>query len=296
MCSSDLPYDYARAVDVAAYQAPVVADDTAASSGAADLDAVTDAERVFDEALRSFKKGNYAAALAGCDKALRLTPKDSVIHEVRGLALFALGRYPEAAATLNAVLASAPGMDWTTVSGLYNSVDTYSAQLRKLEDYCQGHPEDAAAHFVLAYHYLVGGHTDDAAEALRVVVAKQPDDAVAKQLLAAVAPTPAAAAKPESAAVPETDLVGTWRATAADDTVVLTIGEDSSFTWKASPKGGPPVEISGTIDTTRDTIALVSEKAGTMTGKVVPQGPDAFEFTLAAGPPGAKPLVFHKTK
>lgn len=81
-----------------------------------------------------------------------------------------------------------------------------------------------------------------------------------------------------------------------DDAVTLSIGADSSFTWKAMPKGSPPVEISGTIQTAADAIALVSEKAGTMTGKVVSKGPDAFEFTLAGGPPGAKPLLLNRQK
>jgi hypothetical protein len=92
----------------------------------------------------------------------------------------------------------------------------------------------------LAYHYLVGGHADLAAEALKVVVAKQPGDVVSKRLLesleppseakaeelAAPAEDPKPAAAPAAAqpaapaqaeapaeAGPETDLVGTWKAT-----------------------------------------------------------------------------------
>jgi hypothetical protein len=302
------PYDYAQPVAVTTYAAPVDAGAVPAQSAAAPTDTVTDAERAFDEALARFKAGDYTAALAGLDKAVRLSPKDPIVHEVRALALFALARYPEAAAALNAILATAPGMDWTTMSSLYGSVDAYTGQLRKLEDFCRAHPDDAAAWLVLAYHYLVGGHQDMAADALRIVVAKQPGDAVAKQLLAALeppqpqSPTADAAApaeKPapaESAAAPETDLVGTWQATAGADTVTLTIKDDSTFTWKATPKGQPAVEISGTIETSRDAIALVSEKAGTMGGKVVSKGPDAFEFTLAGGPPGARPLAFQRQK
>lgn len=294
------PYDYAQPVAVTTYAAPAadVVAQAPTETPAPPADTVTEAERVFDDALARFKAGDYTAALAGCDKAVRLSPQDSIVHEVRALALFALARYPEAAATLNSILASAPGMDWTTMSGLYGSVDAYTAQLRKLEEFCRTRPGDAAAHFVLAYHYLAGGHNDLAADALRVVVAKQPGDAVAKQLLAALEPPPAEAADAESTAAtptgPETDLVGTWQATAGGDTVTLTIKEDSTFTWKAAPKGKPAVEITGTIETSRDAIAMVSEKAGTMGGKVVSKGPDAFEFSLAGGPPGAKPLVFQR--
>jgi tetratricopeptide (TPR) repeat protein len=306
------PYDYSQPVVVNNYvtndgdltDASTVQGGTATSESAP-----SPSDAAFDAALSSFKQGDYAAALAGCDKAVKLAPNDSVIHEVRALSLFALGRYPEAAATLNAVLAAAPGMDWTTLSGLYGSVDAYTQQLRKLEDFCRANPDSAAGYFVLAYHYLVGGYSDMAADALRVVVAKQPGDVVAKRLLDALAPKegkppaqpPAAEPEPTTApaaapAGPQTDLVGTWKATAGKDSVDLVITEDSQFTWKATPSGREPVAISGTIETARDAIALVSESAGTMAGKVASKGADAFEFTFAGAPAEATPIAFQRQK
>jgi tetratricopeptide (TPR) repeat protein len=306
--ASATPYDYSQPVVISNY----VTDDgdltnsVDSQGGVATAEAApaaTAADQVFDEALARFKAGDYAAAVSGCDKAIGMSPKDSVIHEVRALALFALGRYPEAAATLNAVLAVAPGMDWTTLSSLYGSVDGYTAQLRKLEDFCSTNPDSAAGHFVLAYHYLVGGHADRAREALEVVVAKQPGDAVAKRLLEALTPpgeTPppveGTGGPAAPAAGPETDLVGAWKATAGGDAVLLSITEDSRFTWKAMPSGKPAVELAGTISTARDAISLESEQAGTMAGKVASKGPDAFDFTLAGAPAGAKPLAFTRQK
>lgn len=303
------PYDYSQPVVVnnsitndGALADADAADDVPATGGAA---ATATSDAVFDAALAEFKEGDYAVALAGCDKAVRISPDDSVIHEVRALALFALGRYPEAAATLNAVLAVAPGMDWTTMSSLYGSVDAYTQQLRKLEDFCRTNPDSAAGHFVLAYHYLVGGYSEMAADALRVVVAKQPGDVVAKRLLEAIepakkeAPGKSDAPKPagtSGSATPETDLVGTWMAKSGKDSVELSITPDARFTWKAAPAGRPAVEIAGTIETARDAISLVSESAGTMTGQVAAQGADAFEFTLAGAPPGAKPIAFQRRR
>ena len=306
------PYDYSQPVFVdssyaSGQAAPVVegtqpADDSQATAQASPTDVAV------DEALAKFKAGDYAGALAGFDKALRLSPKDSVIHEVRALALFALGRYPEAAATLNSVLASAPGMDWTTVSNVYGSVDAYTGHLRKLEDFCRTHPDDAAAHFVLGYQYLVGGSSDMAAAALRVVIAKQPGDVVAKRLLDAIAPAaqdqaqpaPTAESAPQGAtarpaaeqALPEIDLVGTWKATSGKDTIQLTVTADSKFTWKAQPDGKPPVTLDGSIETTADAVALVSKSAGTMVAKVTPKTADSFEFSLAAAPKDTPPLLF----
>ncbi|MFM8705510.1 MAG: tetratricopeptide repeat protein [Planctomycetia bacterium] len=310
------PYDYSQ---------PVIVNNTITNDGdltnssdaqggaggaATAAPANAEANKVVDEALAKFKAGDYAGALAGFDRAVKLSPKDTVIHEVRALTLFALGRYPEAAATLNAVLVAAPGMDWTTISNVYGSVDAYTAHLRKLEDYCRSNPDSASGHFVLAYHYLVGGHADTAAEALKVVVAKQPGDLVAKRLLEAITPpeepkaeaaapageaaAPAAEAAPPAG--PETDLVGSWKATSGKDTVELTITEDSKFTWKATPAGRPPVELTGTMETARDAIALNTEKAGSMVGKVQSKGPDAFDFSLAGAPKEAKPLEFQRQK
>ena len=89
---------------------------------------------------------------------------------------------------LNAVLAAAPGMDWTTMSSLYPNVDTYTQQLRKLEAFTNEKPNDAAARFVLAYHYLVVGHTDAAIGELKAVVEDQPGDKVAQRMLDALQP------------------------------------------------------------------------------------------------------------
>jgi len=317
------PYDYSQPVVVNNYITsegdPSNATDAQGSVGstaaggtvtAAPVD--NEANAAVDDGLAKFKAGDYVGALSAFDRAVKAAPKDSVIHEVRALTLFALGRYPEAAATLNSVLVSAPGMDWTTISNVYGSVDAYTAHLRKLEDFCRANPDSASGHFVLAYHYLVGGHADMAAEALKVVVAKQPGDLVAKRLLEAITPPeepkpeaeqPAAAASQPTTgtaattpADPETDLVGTWKAASGKDTVELTITEDSKFTWKATPEGRPPVELSGTVETARDAIALNTEKAGSMVGKVQSKGADAFDFTLAGAPKEAKPLEFQRQK
>ncbi|MFM8735023.1 MAG: tetratricopeptide repeat protein [Pirellulales bacterium] len=301
------PYDYSQPVIINNFipaDASSTTTEAAAESQPAEQPTPTDA--AVDAALTKFKAGDYAGALAGFDQALRLSPNDSVIHEVRALALFALGRYPEAALALNAVLATAPGMDWTTMSNVYGSIEAYTDHLRTLEAFCRAHPDDAAAHFVLGYHYLVGGHGDMAAAALRIVVAKKPDDVVAKRLLEAIsppadaqpapdsapAPAPTGATAPGGAAAPDIDLVGTWRATAGKDTIQFAVTPASTFRWKAQPSGKPVIELEGTIETSGDAIALVTEAAGTMVARVTPKTADSFEFALPAAPRGTPPLVF----
>ena len=133
-------------------------------------DSAAAAERgyqAFDRARDAFKAGDYAAALDLTDEALKGVPGDPLVHEFKALVLFARGEDPRAAAELHDVLAVRPGMDWTTMSGLYPDVATYTGQLRALEDRCRQDPKAAAPRFVLAYHYLVTGHTDAAVAQLK---------------------------------------------------------------------------------------------------------------------------------
>jgi tetratricopeptide (TPR) repeat protein len=281
----------------------------------------------FDAALAAFKNGDYRSALDRCNEALRARQKDPVIHEVRALALFAQADYKSAAATLNALLSMSPGMDWTTLSGLYGNTDDYTQQLRRLEAQCQSNPRDAAAQFVLAYHYLVTGHAKEAVDALRVVVAEQPRDATAKRMLEALAPPeqsaniaaattppkpsderqtastkpipPQSSSKPEATAKatePQTDLVGRWRAVADGTTIEMGIDDASQFEWSATPTGGTATKLSGKVLATSDTLVLDSETQGSMVGHVKPIGRDEFRFALAGGPVDAKGLNFKRIR
>jgi tetratricopeptide (TPR) repeat protein len=307
--------------------APPAFDQTVAAAApappTAQAPAPTETDRgldLFDQALAEFKAGNYETAVELSSEALQYAPHDPVIHEVRALALFALGDYKSAAATLNALLAMSPGMDWTTLSSLYGNADDYSQQLRKLESQCQSNPRDAAAHFVLAYHYLVTGNAEEAIDALRVVVAQQPRDATAKRMLEALAPpepptaiaavpTPpeagvrqAAATEPVqpkaagAAAGPEADLVGRWRAEADGTTIELAIDAASQFEWSATPPGGTATKLAGNVFATSDRLVLESESQGSMVGNVKTIGPDEFRFALAGGPPDTKGLDFRRVR
>lgn len=292
------PYDYSQ---------PIVVNNYASSEGdegdgspppvAADTADNQQAMMLFDDGMAAFKAGQYQQSLSKFDGALKLMPGDAVLHEMRALALFALGQYQQAAAVLDSLLASAPGMDWTTMSQLYGDVNDYTTQLRALEAHCQAKPNDAAGAFVLAYHYIVMGHNDQAIDALRTVVKLQPKDATAQRMLKALAPEEAAPAAtapptPDASEAPQTDLVGVWLAMAGDASVELTITDDSQFTWKATPKGQPAVELAGQIATTSDTLVLDSKSQGSMVGQVKSNGPDRFQFIMSGGEPGDTGLSF----
>lgn len=304
VATQSVSFDYSQPVVVNNY---ITTPSDAPSSNASVAQSTPQQEQAlsaFDQGLAKFKEAQYVAALSDFNSSLKSLPGDAVVHEVRALALFAVGDYKSAAAGLNSLLSSAPGMDWTTMSGLYGNTDDYTAQLRKLEQFCKDNPKDASAFFVLAYHYLVTGSKDAAVIALKVVVENQPKDITAKRMLDAISPpenqtvaTPKATpALLPGATVPETDLVGTWKAQSRDTKIELSITEDSRFTWKAGDKNQPPVELSGHLSFGADGISLESKEQGAIGGTVTSMGPDQWIFAISGAPASDPGLNFTRLK
>lgn len=311
VAAQEMPYDYSQPVVINNY----VSSDSDSAGGDTQVTQQDSKEQAallaFDNGLDKFKSGDYRGALSDFDKALKMLPGDAVVHETRCLALFAVADYSKAAAGLNSYLAVAPGMDWTTMSGLYGNAEDYTTQLRTLERYTVANPSDASSHFVLAYHYLVTGSKEAASEALEVVVNNQPKDVTAKRMLDALSPPEAAApaAQPAPAAAPspttsteadadapETDLVGTWVAQTGNSKIELGITEDSAFTWKAGGKDQPPVELKGTLNSLMDGIELVTVDQGTVAGAVKSNGADGWNFKIAGAPTKDPGLEFKRQK
>jgi tetratricopeptide (TPR) repeat protein len=139
----------------------------------------------FDSARGAFKQGDFAKAQQLVEQAIELLPQDATLHEFRALTLFAQKDYQRAAAAIYAVLAAGPGWTWDTLAPMYSDPDAYVQQLRALEAYARDNPKSSAAHFLLAYHYLVLDHAPDAVKQLEEVVKLSPDDQLAKQLIQA---------------------------------------------------------------------------------------------------------------
>jgi tetratricopeptide (TPR) repeat protein len=162
-------------------------DQSAADSG---LEAPPEVAQNFEKARASFKGGDYDTALKAIDEAIKGLPGDATLHEFRALVLFAQKNYKDAAAGIYAVLSVGPGMNWETMSGLYPSGDVYEKQLRALEAYQRDHPEASYAHFLLAYHYLVMGYTDQAVKQLELFSKLVPNDKLAPDLVKAFTQEP----------------------------------------------------------------------------------------------------------
>ena len=163
------------------------------------------------------------------------------MHEFRALALFALGRYDEAAPALHSVLAVEPGWDWTTLISLYHDPEKYTQQLRALEDYKVRNPKSAPARFVLAYHYLTAEHAAAAVGQYKVLGILQPNDALSAQLIRHLEPRqqPVAAlggAQPQGSTTGARKLEGTWTTRPRNDVNIdLTFQEGGALHLESTP-------------------------------------------------------------
>jgi tetratricopeptide (TPR) repeat protein len=296
-------YDYSQPINVAA--APpdaAVADST---------------EQVFSAARDSFKAGDYQRALDLADQVLKQTPNVAVVHEFRALALFALKRYDEAASVVYAVLSAGPGWNWSTLIGLYPSVDPYTDQLRALEAYAGSNQNSSSARFLLGYHYMVEGHDDLAAAQFERVTQLLPQDTLSASFVKALrkssgqvaqtsaptqapasnaAPAHAPAQAPQGVSTPDQEtssppppppppasMAGTWKSQPSPDVAIaLTLKEDGGFVWDVNTKGQKQT-LQGQAGFQDNTLILQQPEGPPLVGNVTRDAPDKFVFA----PPGA---------
>jgi len=294
--NSSMPYNYSQPVALA-YQS----NDTQPPQ-----EVLSD----FESARKAFQHGDYDRAMNLVDRVIKDNPSDTTAHEFRALTLFALGRYDESAATLNSLLAVAPGWSWETMSGLYPDVNVYEKQLRGLESFTKNEPKNAAGRFLLGYHYLVAGHRDAARRQLERVADLQPKDRVAQQLLAGLEQKdePSADRQPPPDAEPvnddeparfkdgqETELIGHWTARREKDSpaVDLTLREDGKFAWVAG-EGDDAAKVTGHYEVNGQTLVLDGGKQESLVGHLASDGKNAFHFKMLGSPAEDPGLEFQR--
>jgi tetratricopeptide (TPR) repeat protein len=296
---SETNFNYAQPIDTEAPAPDQTVSDTALTT--------------FDQARQSFIAGQYPEALTGVEQALAKLPNDAVLHEFRALTLFALGRYADAAATLYPVLSIQPGMDWTSLSGLYSDVNVFTGQLRALEAQRDAKPDDPAIRFLLGYLYSCMGFKDQAATQYEKIVAIQPKDTLSAGLLKAIrTPSETAAPDPSKPEVADTAsqqqpvaaknpapaemLAGAFTATPGDGrTIALSFEPDSKFTWSFTPSGGNPSVFKGTYTYAEGVLTLVSNQNGqVMVGRVEKVSDTEFQFVWVGAGQGEPGLDFRK--
>ncbi len=300
--------NYGQPLVVNAQPAPAPAPSPVGVPGAVPAPAPSDAARpspnqeralaLFESARGYFKRGDYPMALAETNKAVALLPNDSLMHEFRGLCLFATRDYQSSAAAVYAVLSIGPGWDFATVQGLYPNQNVYNDQLRMLEAYRSTHPEAPNAHFLLAYHYLLANRNDQAAIELQTVVKLEPKDQLSGQLLKGITTRPedqqAAPALEAPAAEPvgAESLVGNWRANRSDGAAFeLDLTADNHFAWRFSQQDKQQ-QLRGTYTVANNFLILSASGQNALIGQVALEPGDKLKFKLAGGSAADPGLTF----
>ena len=261
----------------------------------------------FDQARTDFYNGDYESALNNVNLTLKETPKDTVVHEFRSLILFALGRYNEAAATIHPVLAVGPGWDWATLVALYPSVNVYTDQLRKLENYTKANPRAADAFFLMGYHYLTSDHKDAAHKTFQKVVSLQPADTIAAEYVRMTETTPAenpdapapqppppAAEVPAAQLLATSDVVGKWKATGGNGTTFgLELTDQGAFTWTFT-QGKNSQTVKGAYALDQNKLAMEPDTGGTMLADLSKKKGTGFHFAMEGAPDNDPGLDFAK--
>lgn len=184
----------ARAQDAVTLNAPVTV-----SAARVPTTPPMSCQQHMDAAIAAFHQEDFDEALASVKRGLDQCPNDPSLHEFRGLVLFAKGSYQEASASVHLAIAVRPAWNWKKVGRLYSDIALYTKQLRALEAFTKKHPDDNAARFLQAYHYLVIGYPESAARELEMVIRLESSDRVAAELLKglpkaqSIQPTPAGA-------------------------------------------------------------------------------------------------------
>jgi len=274
----DTRIDYSRPIVVAAPSTTTSSDPAADESQAISL---------LNLARDAFAKGDYATATTWINQALAKKSTLPVLHEFRGLILFATGQYRQAAAAIYAVLSVGPGWDWATLSSFYPDPNVYAAQLRALEQYCRENPRLAETRFLLAYHYMSCGHTEAAANEFKEAAGLNPRDQLSAQLAAGLVASktanaatvpvqPAASALPVSAA----SLAGDWESGRPDgSTIALTIGAEGAFSWRFT-QNGQTQQFTGTYTVADNLLILKRDGNPTMIGQIAMSDIAHFNFRL----------------
>ena len=303
--SSSSSYSYAYSQPMVTYS------DSASTTAETDPATATSSEpqptdagmAAFEEARAAFHDGDSATALTKLDTTSKTMPRDTVVHEFRGLVLFALKKYPESAAATYSILSAGPGWNWTTMISLYGEADSYTKQLRALEEFAKANPKSADAHFLLGYHYQTCNYAENAAKQFKLAQALLPDDKLLKQLVAMTAPTDESKKSdtpPEPQAVPpekvlkSEQFVGTWKATSQGATFQLDLTKEGGFVWTYS-RGKEKQSVKGAFAVDQNNLALETEDGGgTMLAEIDFANPSQFLFKMIGGDAKDPGLEFKK--
>jgi hypothetical protein len=132
--------------------------------------APTESDTLFDAGVTAFGDGNYPAAIAQFQRAVRLEPNDVILPFAYAQALFADTDYEQAAAVLHTALsAMAPAKPEVFFPrGLYKDDAVLTEQIKSLERAVMMNPTNSGLQMLYGYQLLGIGKTDEAKTPLEV--------------------------------------------------------------------------------------------------------------------------------
>jgi len=135
---------------------------------------------------RAFRARDYMTALRDWQHAGVDDPNNGGLAMKLALAMFAAGKYPEAAGTTQHALSLLPQEKWAEAfrdyKKLYASPNDYADQLKSLAKASAIKPNDPALRFLLGFHYGYSGRVADATRELDKLVQLEPRDQLGRKL------------------------------------------------------------------------------------------------------------------
>ncbi len=134
----------------------------------------------------AFKAGDYNGAVYAWRHSVLDDPQNGVLTMMLGQALFATGKFEEAAGATQAAMRQLPKDQWGVVVShsqeLYGNIQDYTNQLRALEQGLKDKLENPALRFLTGFHYAYLGFPKEAVDQLDRGLKIAPRDEMAKQL------------------------------------------------------------------------------------------------------------------
>lgn len=251
----------------------------------------------FLAARAQFSAGNYREALRDVQHATIDMPASQSLQQFHALVLFALGDYEKAAAVAHPVLNAGPGWNWPILES-FSSVDVYTRQLRALEQFVFRNEHNAAAQFLLAYHYLMLGHLTAARDHLRQVASLEPRDSLTKNILAGLdrAWVPRPADRRDHPPAPQSagSFLGVWSSHPIAGVVIeVMLDPAGQFVWNYR-EGNQSRTFSGTYALEGGSLVFKRLDGQTMDGVVATNGGNRFWFRLTTSDSSDPGLVFSR--
>jgi tetratricopeptide (TPR) repeat protein len=133
----------------------------------------------------AFRGGDYDGAIRNWQHALIDAPNNGTLVLMVGQALFAVGKYPEAAGAVQTAMQASPVEQWNAVvahsNELYGSPQAYADQITKLEQAALK-TDSPATQFLLGYHHGYRGDPNRAVADLEKGMKLEPQDQLMRRL------------------------------------------------------------------------------------------------------------------